>query len=579
MAAQLWRRLLDYLGKEPYRRPQSRLAVLDSVSEPVLNRLKDLRADFKIVSQVDAAGPVTLVEMNQKDLGKSTEAFRKYVQDGGTLVLHRVRPEHQAWLAELTGKKVAVEVQLYRSWVDRQMIENRDGLAEGLSNVDFYWRPNVGGESPEGQYQVSNVTADGKGQVEYVVKVEGAADYLFPGGWVEVPLGKGRIVIDQVKWEVPEKEKNDYGSPMRVASMLLSNLGIVQKLPAPKPALPKDVTFETLDLSALANRGLRDDKAGDGVGWLDWGPEQDIRDFPTGEVNLGGVPFKVAKGDKNAVVLRVNPDFVKSLADCPESVEIPVARKNVAGLVFLHTGGWTTGLKPFGWREIHYADGTKEVMALNNTNFASWNYGHDQFPDEEGSTTYVAWKGACKNYPVTRVYMTTWVNPHPEKEIAKVVITNRGLPVSERRFLAHLAVTVALQAEAKSPAGPARDAKKSQALLQEAICAEAGQETAEAIAKLEEAIKADDQNVGAWVTLTEIRSATDGADAFTSLCQRWFAAMPGNYQAHNVLGKYLEGKGKLPEALAEYKKSLELEWNQPPAIEAKTRIEKLLNQK
>ena len=36
--------------------------------------------------------------------------------------------------------------------------------------------------------------------------------------------------------------------------------------------------------------------------------------------------------------------------------------------------------------------------------------------------------------------------------------------------------------------------------------------------------------------------------------------MPSNYQAHNVLGKYLEGKGKLPEALAEYKKSLELEW-------------------
>ena len=81
------------------------------------------------------------------------------------------------------------------------------------------------------------------------------------------------------------------------------------------------------------------------------------------------------------------------------------------------------------------------------------------------------------------------------------------------------------------------------------------------------------------MTLTEIRAATDGVDAFTSLCKRWFTAMPGNYQAHNVLGKYLEGKGKLPEALAEYKKSLELEWNQPPAIEAKTRIEKLLRRK
>jgi hypothetical protein len=583
MAAQLWQRILDYLGKDLYKHPQSRLAVMDNVSEPVLNRLKDLRADFKIVNQVDGASPVTLVEMNQPDLTKSTESFRKYVQDGGVLILHRARPEHQAFLADLTGKKVSVDVQLYHSWVDRQMIEKRDGslagLAEGLSNVDFYWRPNISTESQESQYQVSGAASDAKGQVEYVVKVEGAADCLFPGGWVDVPMGKGRVVIDQVKWEVPERDKNDYGSPMRVASMLLSNLGIVQKLPAPKPALPRDVRYETLDLAPLVNTGFRDDKAGDGVGWVDWGPEQDIRDFPTGDVNMGGVPFKVAKGDKNAVTLRVNPDYVKSLANCPETVEIPVARKNVAGLVFLHTGGWTTGLKVYGWRQVYYTDGTKEVMGLNNTNCGDWNYGHDQFPDEEGTTTFVAWKGACKNYPITRVYMTIWVNPHPEKEIARIVITNKDLPAADRRFLTHLAVTVALQSEAKGPAGPAREVKKSQALLQDAIALKQAKKNAEAIAKLEEAVKADGQNVGAWITLTEIRSESDSVEAFTTLCKRWFAAMPTNYQAHNVLGKFLEAKGKLADALAEYKKSLELEWNQPPTLESKARVEKLLSQK
>ena len=184
MAAKLWRRLLDYLGKDIYRHPQSRLAVLDSVSEPVLNRLKDLRADFKIVSQVDGANPVTLVEMNQPDFSKSTEAFRKYVQDGGILILHRARPEHQAFLAELTGKKVAVEVQPYRSWVDRQMIDKRDGLAEGLSNIDFYWCPNVDGEGPASTCQVSSVADDGKGQVEYLVKVEAQPTTCSPeAGW------------------------------------------------------------------------------------------------------------------------------------------------------------------------------------------------------------------------------------------------------------------------------------------------------------------------------------------------------------------------------------------------------------
>lgn len=578
MAAEMLRRIMDYLGKDVYRHPQLGLAVCENVSDPVLARLKEIRAEIKVVTQPTAADPVTLLEMNRKDLDANTDSLRQYVQNGGTLILHRVRPEQQKWLADFTGRKVTVDVQPYRSWVDRLALEKYDGLAEGLSNIDFYWRPNIGSESMESLYQVSGVTPEGKGQVEYIVKVDGAPDYLFPGGWVELPMGKGKLIIDQVKWEVPEHLKNDYGSPMRVVSMLLSNLGIVQRLPAAKPQLPEGVTYEPLDLSKLANVGVRDNKAGSGTGWCDWGPEQDIRDFPTGDVWFGA-PFKVAKGDKNAVVLKASPDHVKYLANCPESVEIPVGKKKVAGMLFLHTGGWTTGLKPFAWREIHYTDGTKEVMAQNNSNSADWNYGHDEFPDEEGTSTWVAWKGACKNYPITRVYCTLWVNPHPEKEIATVVLTNAGLPESERRFLAHLAVTLAFQGEAKTVGLTPRDAKKSQALLQEALMLRQAKKAADAMGKLEESIKADDQNVGAWVTLTEMHSATDGIEAFTSLCKRWFDALPKNYQAHNVLGKYLESKGKLADALAEYKKSLELEWNQPPTIESKVRLEKQLNQK
>ena len=574
MAAEMWRRLLDYLGKDVYRHPIAILAVLEGVSDPVLSRLRDIRASLEIVQALDAQKPVALVEMNRPDFSKDTEAFRQYVRDGGTLILHRVRPEHQAWLADLTGRKVTVEIQPYRSWVDREMIQKNDGLAEGLNNVDFYWRANVPGEGPDSTCEVSSGLAEGKGQVEYVVKVQDAADYLFPGGWVEVPMEKGRIVIDQVKWELPERDKNDYGSPTRVASLLLSNLGVVQRPPAPKPALPKDVKLEPLSLDAVVNRGLVDEKAADGVGWLDWGPAQDLRDFPTGDVNLGGVPFRVTPGAKNCVVLRVNPAWVKSCSELPMSVTIPVNKKNVGGFWFLHTGGWSGGLIPFGRREIHYADGSKEAMMLNNTNFADWNYGHDQFPTEEGTTTTVAWKGACKMYPVTRVYMTLWVNPHPEKEVTAVVLSVKDLPPSEQglRFLAHLAVTAAIMPNATAPAAAARDTKKSQELLQQALALHQAKKDTEALAKVEEALKADDQNAGAWTTLAEIHAATDGVDAFKTLCGRWFLAMPKNYQAHNVLGKYLEDKGKPAEALAEYKKSLELEWNQPPITEAVKRL-------
>jgi hypothetical protein len=602
MAAQMWRRLLGYMTKDVYRRAETKLALWDGVSGGVLTRLKELRADFETVKTLAGNPAVAMVELNWKagignrepGTGDSPEmktsnpenripnpdSFRKYVQDGGTLVLHRARPEHKEWLEALTGQKISVEIQPYRSWVDRQMLEKRDGLAEGLTNIDFYWRSNVGGEGPDSVGQVSCSPADGKGQVEYVVKVDGAQEYLFPGGWVELKLGSGRIVIDQLKWELPEKDMNYYGSPMRVASILLTNLGITQKPPAPRPTLPDNVKYQTIDLAKVVNRGLVDDKPNDGIGWLDWGPDQDLRDFPTGDVNLG-VPFHVTKGDKNAVVLRVDKGRVGALADYPESATIPVNLKNVGGLWFLHTGGWTPGATTYAWREIRYADGSKVTLGLNGANFADWNYGRDSFPDEEETTTTVAWKGACKMYPITRVYKTLWVNPCPDKEITDVVLTTKGLPAEECRFVAHLALTAAILPAKPAPPvnSGARDPKKSQALLQEALKLTQARKDAQASAMLADAVQADDRNVGAWVALTELRARTDSVEAFTALCHRWFAAMPDSYQAHNTLGQFLEKKGKYADALAEYRQSLKLEWNQPPTIEAKKRMDKLLNQK
>jgi tetratricopeptide (TPR) repeat protein len=290
------------------------------------------------------------------------------------------------------------------------------------------------------------------------------------------------------------------------------------------------------------------------------------------------VPFHVTAGDKNCVVLHASPDRVRSLADYPASVSIPIARKNVAGLWFLHTGGWIGGTAPFAWREIRYADGSKEVIAINDSNMSDWNYGHDDFTAEEGTTTTVAWKGACKAVPITRVYKTLWVNPHPDKEISEVVITTRDEPQSNWRFIAHLAVTAAMM-----PAGPAnppadqRDPKKSQVLLQEALKLLTDSKTAPAEAKLQQAVQADDQNIAAWKELANLTAKTAQPDAVTALARKWIAAMPKSYEAHNMLGQLLEKDGKFADALKEYRESLRLEWNQPPIVEAAKRVQQKVN--
>ena len=450
MAAELLRRLLGYLAQPVFRaassaQTDSPLAVVSGASEAVLKRLSEVRTEYVTVAGATPGQGATLIDLGTDHLPGDAAAWRAYAQQGGTLIVHRAAPKHRPWLEALTARKVSVEVQPYQAWVDRQMLQRRDGLTTGLDNLDLYWRTQTSGEGPQDHWQVSCGVEKGqeRGQVQYVVKVEGANDYLFPGGLVEISLGKGRMIVDQVKWEASSKDMI-CGSPARYLSVLLSNLGISRSLPAAKPALPKGVTYEPIDLASVANRGFRDDKAGDGVGWLDWGPDADLRSCPTGSTDFGGVPYLVPSGDKNAIVLRVNPEYAKCLAGYPDSVTIAVNKRHVAGLYFLHTGGWAYGPASFGQRRIEYADGTKDVITLSGANMADWNPGVDNFPDEEGTLTTVAWKGANERYPVIRVYQTLWINSHPEKPIKQVVISNAGLDARQWRFIPHFGLTAAI---------------------------------------------------------------------------------------------------------------------------------------
>jgi hypothetical protein len=209
----------------------------------------------------------------------------------------------------------------------------------------------------------------------------------------------------------------------------------------PTPTLPAGVTYEPIDLSATANRSLADEG---GEGWSGFGSTGDLRSFPTGPVTLAGVPYVVPTGRNNAVVLRANPNWVKTLADYPTSVAIPVNKENIAGLLFLHGAGWARDYV-MGERRIEYTDGSAEVIVLDRTNTADWNTGDGRFPGEEDTLTTVAWEGTTEEFPTVRVYQTLWGNPHPKKTIRQVVLTNAAQPVTQQAFLAVLGLTAAIE--------------------------------------------------------------------------------------------------------------------------------------
>jgi hypothetical protein len=572
MAVEMLVRMIAYLDMPVYRLPQASLAIVGGASEAVKNRLAEIRTSLK---DKPDQGDVALLDMTiKRPEGESSAAeYAQWVKDGGTLIVHRTKPQDASTLTTLVGKPVRITVEPYQSWEDRQMLDQPDSpLLAGLNNVDFYWRSHIVSEAPDGCEQISNgVPAKHRFGTEYVVYVDGARDLLFPGGLVEVQVGKGRVIIDQLNWEMSDTDIVG-GSPQRVISMLLTNLGVVQRPPNPKPALPAGVTYETLDISKLANTSMVDDKAGGVNDWCSWGPDADIRDMPSGKVTFTGTPFDVPSGKLNAICIRTN--WIEYLKKFPDSVTVPVGKDKVAGIWLLHTGGWSGGKASFGRREIWYSDGTKEVIDMNETDMGDWNYGRDQFPDEEYTTTTVAWKGSCKQYNVTRVYKTLWVNPQPQKTIDKIVITNAGLEPDQWRFVPHLGITLAMLPTGGGLA--TGDAAKASALIAEATKLLDAKDTKGATAKLDAALVADPANAGAWQLLTSLRSKTDDPKTFTALCQKWMAADPKNPKPYNILAAYLEDKGQKEEALRLYKQSLQIEWNQPPAGEAVRRLEQEL---
>jgi len=588
MSAELLRRMLAYLREPAYKQMGRQLLVAKPASEPVIDALNNVRAQYEFAKRPpeDAGDAVLLVDLSLKNRPPESETLKAFARAGGILILHRARPEHASWLSALAGTPVTVDVQPYRSWADRQMLERRDGLLEGLSNVDLFWRPIFRDGTPFGFFQVSANPTREHGQVQYIVRAKGAEEYLFPGGLAELPVGAGRIVFDQLGWERPDEKSvlstsSTYGIlPSRALSVLLTNLGIRRRQPAPPLELPPRVQYTTIDISAAANRGLKDEKARDGIGWKDWGPDSDLSAFPTGRVTFNGVPFQVPEGRHNAIVLRPAKRWLPALAELPDKVVIPVNRSRVAGLWFLQTGGWTYGSKTFARREIRYADGASETIRLSGLNFADWNIVRDSFLDERPDTrTLPAWTGATKRWPVVRVYQQLWLNPAPGKHIKEVILSVADQPEDNRRFVAHLGLTVALlpeptpQPERDEPTAK-RQPERSRALLAAARKLHQDGNKKGALAALDKALVSDNTNAGAWDLYAALLAPDAEPAEFRSLCERWAAAIPEAARPWNVLGRFYESKEMTREALPAYRKSLDIEWNQPDIMEAIQRLER-----
>lgn len=199
----------------------------------------------------------------------------------------------------------------------------------------------------------------------------------------------------------------------------------------------RKLSYQPVSITAACNDSTRDVQAGDGQGWMDLGPEQDLRSLPNGSLSVGGIPFGRPKAEKDCIILK------------QQEVSRPVkVSKTVLGFAFAHTAGAdeiqrkalqqrffrknTDPLAmPVAYYRVRYEDGTSSSIPVRlGYDVHFWNC---EAPARimPGPSTY--WMGETSsqqqespNAPDACVWVMEWKNPLPDVPVEDVTFMAAG---------------------------------------------------------------------------------------------------------------------------------------------------------
>ncbi len=565
MARELLARLLRYTaGEALFARPAGTLALAAPEGSALAARLSDIGANVEPLKSGtiwNGQAPLMIEAVAGRLAAPEQRAgWSTALKAGGRVVVANATPADQEWLTSLAGSAVRIAVPPYRMWDGRGCRMGWPRWTAGLSHLDLYWKRYDGGEMAGSQLDDPSYMVEPL--QDYAVQVANGREVVFPGACVEVSVGRGVLLIDQRRWWTPNEALVTH--TLRNVSALLTALDVrIAPVVPPRP-LPADVAYRPIDITPYANRGLADEQAEDGKGgFTDQGPRCDLREFPTGPQLFKGVPFMIGKEPKVCVVLasKNRPGF----ATMPKEVTIPIGHP-VEGLFFLHTTAWAGS--PTAIYTIQYEDGQSvDIPLMCGINISDWANPRPFFR-EQGTQSVIAWTGKNDVFALVGVSRMLWTNPRPEVTVKAVRFwgPNKNVPVL-------FGITAAV---APAVGIPASDAAAARQFLKEAQAADAAGKTDEALRILQTAV-AKDPNLGdAYRIMLDVAGKTHDDDKILQAAWAWGISPLRASTPLNRTGEILEKRGDLRGALEAYIKSLEIEWNQPPIMDARRRIEQAL---
>jgi tetratricopeptide (TPR) repeat protein len=254
----------------------------------------------------------------------------------------------------------------------------------------------------------------------------------------------------------------------------------------------------------------------------------------------------------------------------PWETTIPIGG-NIEGLYFIDGLAYGGGDGQVILYQVQYADGSSaDIPIIGGKNIRDWaNKDSGAFTHERETKTVAAWTGKCRMFSPITLYMTLWVNPQPDKAVTAVRFSTptRGPVVG----LMGLTAVVTNDAKEAPP-----ELAKAQELFKKAQQSIQAGKTDDAKALLKKAIAASPDMSAAYQALADLCERTQKEDEALEVYRQWTRAGARTPLPWNRLGEILEKRKDYKGALEAYTQSLKVEWNQPPALEAKARLEKLV---
>jgi hypothetical protein len=280
------------------------------------------------------------------------------------------------------------------------------------------------------------------------------------------------------------------------------------------------------------------------------------------------------------VLLAGDTDVLKLQADTSDSLRLSWRTSagiyvalgyRVEGLCFLHGLIYGGDGQEVGLYQIEYADGTMhEISLVTGENIRDWVSAPAHLPREKGTQSRIVWTGTTKVFPVTSVWQMLWVNPQPEVPVKSVCFAN-----PKRAACPILIAATAVVPDEKAVADRTAAKARAKQLLEQGLAAfNAGRDT-EARDLLKKALSEDGTLHAAHLALANVYEKLQDEDGALATYRAWAKTGAKTPLPYNRLGEILQKRKDYRGALDAYVRSLQVEWNQPPIIEARKRLEKL----